>query len=246
MLTIMRPSPQRHTLAVLRTMIGLTQKEMAAILECSTPTIQAVELGKLNLSPGLAQRVTFQTGVSIEWLLANDTTMPPVSARGDSYTKARFEDYQAALLSPKTTGMDELLELWQTWHMFMKNTKILAILYSEAYKRGKVPLAFYKSIMPQADLFKEMFGEDKTIEAKLEALADIGIDPVYLSELDEPLAAFQADTLEELKRKLKQTKTPLPETIRNYFLGVYEKPLLRARKKATAKSATKSPVNTKP
>ena len=68
--------------------------------------------------------------------------------------------------------MDALLELWQTWHMFMKHTKILAILYSEAYKRGKVPIAFYKSIMPQADLFKEIFGEDKTIEAKLAALAN--------------------------------------------------------------------------
>ena len=235
----MRPSPQRHTLAVLRTMIGITQKEMAAILECSTPTIQAVELGKLKLSPGLAQRVAFQTGVGIEWLLANDISKPPVSARGDSYTKARFEEYQAALLSPKTTGMDALLELWQTWHMFMKHTKILAILYSEAYKRGKVPLAFYKSITPQADLFDKLFGEDKTIEAKLAALANIGIDPVYLSELDEPLADFQADTLEELKRKLKQTKTPLPETIRNYFLGVYEKPLLRARKKSASKCDAK-------
>jgi len=86
----MRPSPQRHTLAVLRTIIGITQKEMAAILECSTPTIQAVELGKLNLSSGLAQRVAFQTGISVEWLLANDINKPPVSARGDSYTKARL------------------------------------------------------------------------------------------------------------------------------------------------------------
>ena len=68
---------------------------------------------------------------------------------------------------------------------------------------------------------------------------------MYLSELDGPLADFQADTLDELNRKLKQTKTPLPETIRNYFLGVYEKPLLRARKRTTAKSATtKSPANT--
>jgi DNA-binding XRE family transcriptional regulator len=227
----MRPSPQRHTLAVLRTLIGFTQKEMAAILECSTPTIQAVELGKLKLSLDLAQRVHFQTGVCTEWLLAGDVTQPPVSTQGKPYTKALFEERQAALLSPKKTGMDALLELWQTWHMFMKHTKILAILYSEAYKRGKVPLAFYKSITPQADLFEKLFGEDKTIEAKLAALANIGIDPVYLSELDEPLADFQADTLEELKRKLKQTKTPLPEPVRNYFLGVYEKPLLRPRKK---------------
>ena len=64
---IMRPSPQRHPLAVLRTLIGFTQKELAQILECSTPTVQAVELGKLKLSLDLAQRVYFQTGVSTEW-----------------------------------------------------------------------------------------------------------------------------------------------------------------------------------
>ena len=66
MCSLMRPSPQRHTLAVLRTLIGLTQKEMAQLLDCSTPTIQAIELGKLKLSLDLAQRVQFQTGVHPE------------------------------------------------------------------------------------------------------------------------------------------------------------------------------------
>ena len=41
----MRLSPQRHTLAVLRILLNLTQKEMAEIAGCSRPTIQAVELG---------------------------------------------------------------------------------------------------------------------------------------------------------------------------------------------------------
>lgn len=50
----MRISPQRHTLAVLRTVIGITQKEMAGILECSVPTVQAIELGKLKMSLKLA------------------------------------------------------------------------------------------------------------------------------------------------------------------------------------------------
>ena len=54
MLSPMRLSPQRHTLAVLRTVIGITQKEMAEILECSTATVQAIELGKLKMSMKLA------------------------------------------------------------------------------------------------------------------------------------------------------------------------------------------------
>src|SRR5437016_1699680 len=136
----MRPSPQRHTLAVLRTVIGLTQKDLARILDCSVPTVQAVELGKLNLSMALAQRVHFQTCISTEWLLADDVSQPPVTEQGQPYTKARFEQVQAALLSPKKAGIDALSEHWKTREMFVKNVKLLAILYTEAYKRGKVPI----------------------------------------------------------------------------------------------------------
>src|SRR5258706_8726965 len=110
---LMRPSPQRHTLAVLRTLIGFTQKEMAQILECSTATVQAVELGKLKLSLDLAERVHFQTGISTEWLLADDVSQPPVSVRGKPYTKAVFEEMRAALLSPKKTGIGAVAELWR-------------------------------------------------------------------------------------------------------------------------------------
>ena len=57
----MRLSKQSHTLAVLRILVGLTQKEMAAVLHCSAPTIQAVELNKLKLSEKLAGFASIQT-----------------------------------------------------------------------------------------------------------------------------------------------------------------------------------------
>ena len=98
----MRPSPQRHTLAVLRNISGMTQKEMAAILECSTPTIQAVELGRLNLSDKLAGLVSHKTGINLAWLLTNDVNQPPVDVDGAPYTKALFEDYQALGLRKST------------------------------------------------------------------------------------------------------------------------------------------------
>src|SRR5437867_8537482 len=117
----MRPSPQRHTLAVLRTLIGLTQKELAQILDCSVPTVQAVELGKLKLSMDLAQRVNFQTAIDTEWLVTDDVSQPPVSGQGKPYTKSLFENRQAALLSPKDSGTGALAQLWDIRGMFIKN-----------------------------------------------------------------------------------------------------------------------------
>ena len=94
-LKIMRVSSQSHTLAVLRLLVGLTQKEMAAVLHCSAPTIQAIELDKLNLSEKLAGFASLQTGINLAWLLDNDVTRPPLDTRGRPYTKATFEEFQA-------------------------------------------------------------------------------------------------------------------------------------------------------
>jgi transcriptional regulator with XRE-family HTH domain len=91
----MRVSNQSHTLAVLRLRAGLTQKEMAAVLHCSAPTIQAVELGRLNLSEKLAGMASLKTGISLAWLLENDVTKPPMDIKGRPYSKAIFEEYQA-------------------------------------------------------------------------------------------------------------------------------------------------------
>jgi len=211
-------------------LIGFTQKEMARILECSVPTVQAVELGKLKLSLGLAERIHFQTGVCLEWLLADNVSQPPVSGRGEPYTKAHFEKMQAALLSPKETGTDALAELWKTREMFVKNVRLLAILYTEAYKRGKVPLVFYKTIMSTKALFEQELGHDEHLEEKLKALTYSDIGPVDLFELNKTLDGFEVDTNQELKRKLKQTKKPLPEVLRTLVPGLDQRPP-RARKR---------------
>jgi len=50
-------------------LLGLGQKEMASLLNCSRPTIQAIELGKLKMSERLAQEAAQATGVSLMWLL---------------------------------------------------------------------------------------------------------------------------------------------------------------------------------
>lgn len=215
----MRISPQRHTLAVLRNVIGITQKELARLLECSTPTVQAVELGKLKLSHDLAQRINFQTAADTEWLLANDVTRPPVTGLGEPYTKALFENRQTALLAPKQSGTGALSDLWQMRTMFVKNVKLLAILYAEAYQRGKVPIAFYKSIMANKEILEKEIGEHPSIEKKLQALTYTEMGPVDIFELTTTLDEFEGETNEELRRKLKEAKEPMPEFLRPLLPG---------------------------
>lgn len=93
----MQISPQRHNLARLRLFLGLTQRKMAEVAGCSVPTVRAVELGKLKLSPGLAQKISIATGISASWLLDNDLDAPLVNREGtpfliEQYAVARIKE----------------------------------------------------------------------------------------------------------------------------------------------------------
>ena len=100
----MMPSPLRHPLAVLRQILGMSQAQLGALCGNSGRTIQAVELGKLSLSDGLAHRIAEATGVSLEWLLNGDPTAPPeadcpsgVRSPEQVYTREVYEAHRAVL-----------------------------------------------------------------------------------------------------------------------------------------------------
>ena len=121
MLSPMRRSPLRHPLAILRTTIGLTQKEMADLVNRAPSTIQSVELGKLPLSEDLAMLIAEATGVDPGWLLEEDPTTPPRkgptamgmgSGTGD-YGRPEFEFHRAFLESPVASN-EELKAAYQT------------------------------------------------------------------------------------------------------------------------------------
>ncbi len=135
----MRPSPQRHTVAVLRQIIGLGQKELAELVECSRPTIQAVELGKLKLSDKLASRIARETGISLKWLMDDNVNAPPVERDGDPYSRQVFERVQSNVLFQDAGVVDGLVRM----SLVLNTSRIAAILLA-AYKRGKFPLCSYK------------------------------------------------------------------------------------------------------
>ena len=110
----MRQSPLRHPLAILRIAIGLTQKEMADLVNRAPRTIQAVELGKLPLSGDLAILIANATGVDAGWLLENNPAAPPrkgTTAMGmgsgtGEFTRADFEFHRAFIESPVASSKE--------------------------------------------------------------------------------------------------------------------------------------------
>lgn len=140
----MRPSPMRHTLAVLRSIIGLTQKEMAALAECSTPTIQAIELGKLRLSPKLGTRISVHSGVGLVWLMKNEVAKPAVDNEGSIYTKDTFEKTQARIAMPPTTGDAAAAEQMNCWHAYHESLRYITGLFLHAYKTNQLAMGQYK------------------------------------------------------------------------------------------------------
>jgi transcriptional regulator with XRE-family HTH domain len=107
----MRPSPLAHPLAVLRTTIGLTQKQLGALVNRAARTIQSIELRKLPLTEELALRIAEATGVDEAWLFAGDPQTPPPkgmtllqAGRGyGAYTKEDYEYHRAFLETPIVT-----------------------------------------------------------------------------------------------------------------------------------------------
>ena len=157
MFALMRPSPHRHTLAVLRTFLGLTQKEMADLVECSRPTIQAVELGKLPLSEKLAKRIEHETGIGLEWLLAGDPATPPQGMAGIPYTKSVFDRYQASKKRRQADPNDL---------NYMHGSVALALLeisnmVLQCYEAGNLDLCGFKLKQTLAELRKELGVSDK-------------------------------------------------------------------------------------
>ena len=89
----------------LRLFLGKTQREMASIAAVSHHTIESVEYGRLNLSPGLALRVSKACGVDFNWLVNDDAGGEIVSDRGERYSFRDFEEAQ---------DRDQTLAFWHS------------------------------------------------------------------------------------------------------------------------------------
>lgn len=132
----MRPSLGKSSLAVLRSIIGLTQGELAELVRTSRPTIQAVELGKLPLSRRLAERISLHTGVSMVWLLNNKYKVPATCECDPRrpYNKELFERTRTEIERPRTDLTDLLVQFKTLGSIYWR----LAAMLLHAYRGNKV------------------------------------------------------------------------------------------------------------
>jgi transcriptional regulator with XRE-family HTH domain len=109
----MRPSPLLHPLAVLRQIIGTSQGELAQLVGKSRATIQAIELGKLNLSEELGMKIALETGVAVRWLFDGDPAAAPwVDGVLDSkvqFSKETFERRRARRAAGEGEEIEQLV-----------------------------------------------------------------------------------------------------------------------------------------
>src|SRR5712672_31625 len=132
----MRPSLGRNVLATVRAIAGLTQGQLASLAGVSRPAVQAIELGKLALSPRLAQRVSLHTGISLAWLTSGNYKVPPTCQRDPqlSYTRQIYEMTRAEILAPRTSVPELLMR-----HKFLQlNYAKLAAMLLRAYREDKI------------------------------------------------------------------------------------------------------------
>jgi transcriptional regulator with XRE-family HTH domain len=164
-----RPSAFKHPLAVLRTILGLSQEELGSEIKLSRRTVQAIELGNLRLTEENALKIQEATGVSVHWLLGGDVTAGPYRDDPDrgkwKYTKDVFDQIQASKNSdfepvyPKETPSDvHIAALSTTGDWFP--------IFSAANKAGKADLAIY-FMHKFLNEMEEKFGRDEEIPNKV-------------------------------------------------------------------------------
>jgi DNA-binding XRE family transcriptional regulator len=183
MFTCMRPSPFRVPLAVLRSELGLGQKDFGKLVERGRPTIQAIELGKLRLTEDLAAKISAQTGISARWLLEGTPDTPMITPDGKPYTKEIFEALQA---HPKARGLtleiqdqrssrthgptDEMQDPKELEMLYMRGAYVCTDwfpIYSAAAKSGKREIAEHLTLK-FLDQMRERFGFDMDAARKID------------------------------------------------------------------------------
>jgi len=190
----------KSTLAVLRRIIGIGQKEMADLVGCSFPTIQAIEYRKLELSERLGEQISIQTGIDVKWLLDGDTSKPPIDTYfGVAFTRQTFEETRAAKRqAPDSSLAYPRLSVDLSLVCFIQRT--CAIL-AKASKNGKERLCEYKMESFLDDLEKE-FGADEAIESQRYFIVRKGEGVPEIPDVAPIIASFYA--------RLRQQATPTP------------------------------------
>ncbi|HET9375659.1 MAG TPA: helix-turn-helix transcriptional regulator [Chthoniobacterales bacterium] len=164
----MKPNPLRTTVSVIRGEIGITQEEFARLIDKSRITVQSIELGKLNLSKGLALRIAQETGVALPWLLDEKPDEPPwawaVGGGTRPWTKADYERAQAR--KAERTSSDYKPDLFEIIERAKKDVQDWPAIVSSAYAKGEGQVCHFLARQFMADMEKRFGKDTKNFDGK--------------------------------------------------------------------------------
>ena len=151
----MRTSSRKTPAAILREIIGIKVPEWAEILERSPHSVHDLECGRLKLSPALATKINYETGISIGWLMDGNPSAPPVAQDGREYTKAIYDEVQAKhftmpaafgsfTLSGQDVDLTTVDNNWAIGHNALQFCGNICAILVSANRKRKYDLACYR------------------------------------------------------------------------------------------------------
>jgi hypothetical protein len=157
----MRTSSQKTTAAVLRQKSGtkdisIKDVEWAKMLGRSVQAIHNIESGRTKLRHELATKMYEETGISIDWLMKGDPTVPPISESGEPYTREIYERVQA-----QKTPYNQPHPMYRHYDKLGFCARLIAILES-ASARKDYYMARYK-VHTALDSLRREFGMDEEV-----------------------------------------------------------------------------------
>jgi DNA-binding XRE family transcriptional regulator len=157
----------RHSLAQLRVALGnLTQKEMGELAGVKRVTIQAIELGKLKLSPRLAHKISRATGANYGWLMDGDPSKPPINHAGRPYTEKDFvlaRDQELAQLSTyhSQRGRLELAQAYYYLRLLLDDISQGKDPFEESFFLQRLAHFVNRELNPRRQLMEEIVQENE-------------------------------------------------------------------------------------
>ncbi|HIF09348.1 MAG TPA: XRE family transcriptional regulator [Sneathiellales bacterium] len=189
----MRPSVNRHVLAALRNVIGLSQKKFGELCGVTRDTILSIETGRLKLSEKLATRIAEETGVTMNWLLENDLSTEPTDSDHYPITKSTFEHVQA-------DGIDNSVE--QNRYMLAIGFTSIVTAHAKAMKQGQAKLFFYK-LNACLGMLEEEFSDTAQVKKAMKMVEQISNNKNYDRPLD---LSYLRDYIENSFKSVKPQK----------------------------------------
>lgn len=148
------PYKTKTPAAVLRAIIGISDRAMAELLNCSRYLIHSIETGRARLTEENAIKLFDETGICPKWLLSGKPK-DPVSARGEPYNREFYVRSQAEKMF-----YDQPQEYFKRTDELHFAATLIAVMEA-AHRDKNYFVAIYK-IREALKALRDQFGQDES------------------------------------------------------------------------------------